>query len=298
MVAEANQFLQITTDAVKRYYRVFPAQFIISCNLPLYPYWTFKLQPYQPEPNRSPILSYLPIQDLLYVKGICRQWRNIIQASSTLLQQLYLRPVGNETVWLADITNLPAENEVLSEDDSIHTRFQSVTRVRCAAHRQSEAVKTHFGPVLTPVHPNPLVSGALAGGWQTLDMQANRLPIVEFSVLLLERLTEVEHHTIQRMFLTQPPVTNTTIEVVDVNQATRHIWTRYGVLNRCRYNKGSVKLFNERGVRLGQVVAAANKMIENRSIDRELITYITLQLHGVVEASESNEEVVRQRALE
>ena len=227
------------------------------------------------------VLTLLPLPSLLRAQLVCKQWQRVIQNSSVLQQDLFLQPAKDELVWLVDIVNLPAQQRPLRRD------FKSHLRVIAAISRNSEDLRRHFGLVVTPVRLHPLIfrqSRSISGN---IDLKVDRPDELTLSISF-NQLKELEHHTLQYMFLTQPPVRNISIEVfLDYREPRLQNFS----FDR-RTDAVAAKIFDEGGVRVGQVVAEVAKM----AVLGDALDTIVIQMHGVVEATEENEEVVRERS--
>lgn len=231
------------------------------------------------------ILALLPLPSLLRVQAVCKQWRAVIQDSSLLQQQLFLQPAKDETVWLVDILNLPAQQHPLRRD------FRSFIQVKAAVPRKSKALKTHHGLIVTPVRVNPLFLCSLdtPGGAANIDLRAERGAAAEFSLPWSE-MKSLEGHSAQGMFLTQPPVQHLSLEV-NIRHEAAGMSTEDNILQqRSSYGEHSIQVSNEGGIQLWNIISALDGM-ETSGLINEIFFY----MKGVVEISDSDEEVIKER---
>ena len=117
--------------------------------------------------------------------------------------------------------------------------------------------------------------------------QKSRIPVSSY------QWTNLKRHSVQSMFVTQPPAKNIGLDVEFADHEIELVQTDDGLYYRRREFAGTAKLFDEKGIRLGQVISAVDEMKI-----AEATGSITLYLNGVMEASERDEEVVRQRNVE
>lgn len=225
------------------------------------------------------ILAFLPLPSLLRVQVVCQQWRDVTRVSSLLQQKLFLRPSKDDTIWLVDITNLPAQDRPLRRD------FRTYFKVKAAVSRKSELYKTHFGLTLTPAKINPLFLRSVVNTRtaQKPDSKAyygTPLKIrIEFGELM-----KLENHTLLNMFFTQPPVQHVSLEA-DVTQPRT-----YGESEFDLHLTHTARLFIEGGIRLRDVVSEMKKA-DGVSTSAKVVIYT----HGVMETNEDDEQIVKER---
>ena len=235
------------------------------------------------------ILTLLPLPTLLSVHAVCRSWEAVVQKSSVLQQKLFFHPAKEETVWLVNITNLPAQQLPLPR------HFRSSVSVRCAVPHGSVALGAHHGLVMTPCQINPLF---LRNLWSVYDLaeigvdaRADRPVVVEVP-LTIKQLAKAKRHRICNMFLTQPPVCNVSVEIesTETREVIRGEQRSYQYDIEDVLVVDSAKLHNECGVRFKQVIAEIEKMgMRNET------SVIKIYMNGVLDASGEEETNVAQR---
>ena len=232
------------------------------------------------------ILFWLPLPSLLRVQAVNTHWRDLIRDSTILQQQLFYKPEKAEEIWLAEVSNLPAQQRPLPRN------YKSSLRVLASVLPTSEVLKTYHGLMATPVRFNPLFlkPDPVSGEPEDVDVKVDRKCIAEYQPRLLELLSSIQQHSMREMLLTQPPVTSLNVEVLVKRRATEY--TIPGVMFRGSRDKGlwSIQVTDPHGVRIGQVAEALEKgaMLQRAGA-------VKLFMHGVIVPAEADVVVVQRR---
>lgn len=226
------------------------------------------------------ILFWIPLPGLLRVQAVNKRWRDLVSGSSTLRQQLFLKPAKVERLWLVEIPDLPSQQRPLRRD------YKSALRVLAEVPSNSETLKTFHGLTAMPMQINPLL--VCHEPWlevaDSIDKIVDQGYVAEYAAPH-NLLQTIGLHSMRNMLLTQPPVTNLCVEALVVGKPNND------AASVSKFRKfHSAKIVEPEGVRMHQVVDAMEKM---NALERaESIKFF---MNGVVEATERDEWAVRKR---
>ena len=211
----------------------------------------------------------------------------MIKTSTQLQQQLFLKPQKDDTAWLVDITNLPAQQKPLRRD------YKAFIGIRATVPRDSEEYKKHHGLVVTPIRINQLcLYRADAYELASLESRASR-PLDVCLSFLQRELDKCETRSWREMFLTQPPVQHAIIEIEDLDAPRVHPLQMRFIEAGLKPLGSTTKITKEGGIRVGDVVSE----MANVDYDGKNMACV-IYMHGVVEASAEDEKVMGQRTRE
>lgn len=237
------------------------------------------------------ILSLLPLPSLLRAQAISKSWRDLIADSTTLQHQLFLKPEKSSKIWLVQVANLPAQLRPLPRN------FKSSLRVLTEVPANSRILETWRGLVATPVRINRLFlePDPFLDDPGDVDQKVDSGFVAQFNAPE-DLLQNISNHSIGDMLLTQPPVTNLCVEVLVTRSRGEPIAVGLTFRTGGQYRLYSAKIFEAEGIRLRHVAEAMEKEGILDHLDRS--QGIKLFMSGVIEASEEDFEVVRERTEE
>ena len=230
------------------------------------------------------VLALLPLLSLLRVQAVSKQWRDCIKTSTLLQQKLFLKPTKEEKVWLVDITNLPAQAQPLRRD------FKAFVLIKAAVPCYSEALKAHHGLTVKPVRINPFIvrrvdefARANIDAYAYHGTEIELMPLADSEIeaqtgyLPLRYFKLGESSSMSDPLLTQPPVRHVSLEMT--------IRRPNADFDMC-----FSRMSNDSGIRLKDVVSEMKKAAGD-----DVILGHTIYMHGGMEATEQDEEVVKKR---
>ena len=231
------------------------------------------------------ILALLPLPSLLRVKAVNTKWKGLIEDSTMLQQQLFLKSEKDDKIWLVEISNLPSQQRPLRRD------HRSSLNVLAQIPRHHEALNDHHGLIVTPVRVNPLFLhfDPFIKDPQNVDKKVDRGYIAEICIDH-NFLQTISKHSMRDMLLTQPPVTSLCVEVIVLRRPGEDISVGLTFTGSDDWILFSAKIIEPDGIRLHHVVSAVEKM---GMLERA--ESIKLFMNGVVEPSEGEIKEVRSR---